>query len=400
MKKISIILIMCLLLSSCSSNLNNTTSTVPKEKINKTASKEKINKYEFVLDEVEGDINYKIYSNKLLDTYIIAAALSLDFNSKVLLPENEYYSFYKKTKEYFAPYKEHTFMRHFDKYLRNDDININVAKILLDYSNGSDYESLYKYVNNNSDLKRIFSNKDEVEKFINDFEQFYIDTKAEEFFDSISQRDLVMKEYYDNNKDKAKMLELISEMESYIGVDKNIKKTINYHTVVTTWRPYLGSYLYEETEEGINRYSFESLLRYNSKRLEEYDVYGCASNSIRDYLHILLNTPVYNNIGNINKYNKFSNKEELTKSSFYVNKSWDKITEAYFVRAIQGRIFKNVIGENKANSFLGGEITFGGFPYLNGLYVKLEAYENNRRKYKNIDKFIPVLIKELYSNSK
>ncbi|MCM1989462.1 DUF4932 domain-containing protein [Oceanirhabdus seepicola] len=386
MKKYSIMIIMCLLLISCSSS-NGSAST----------AKKNTNKSELVLYEHEGDINYKIYNNKMVDTYIIASALYLDFKSDRLLPDTDRYPLYIKAKEYFTPYRDHPFIQEFSEYLWYDDINSDVITILLNLSN--DYK-----LENNIEVDQVsytFSNKEEIEKFIKDFKKFYEDTKAEEFLNSNSEIYLSMKEYYNNNRDKADISILLKEMESYIGVNEKITKTINYQTVVTPWRPFMGSFFQTDTEDKVTLYSFQSLLNYNSRNLEDYDIEQSVSTEVHEFLHFFVNKPVKDNNFIIDKFNQFSNKEELVESSLYSSMPWNRITDEYFVRAIQGRIYRNVYDEKKArHTILDKELLYGGFHYLNGIYEKLEEYENNREKYKSIDSFVPILIEELFSNGK
>ena len=81
----------------------------------------------------------------------------------------------------------------------------------------------------------------------------------------------------------------------------------------------------------------------------------------------------------------------------YYEFPWNRITDENFVRAIEARLYKNVLNENLAFSDIINPETKSGFTHVQTLYNKLESYETNREKYPTINEFIPELINELYN---
>lgn len=74
-----------------------------------------------------------IRTSEIIDTYLIASALNLEFNSPILLPNTETTPIYSSAKKYFSVYSDHDFIQECNQYIRGDDINGDAIGIILGY---------------------------------------------------------------------------------------------------------------------------------------------------------------------------------------------------------------------------------------------------------------------------
>ncbi len=345
-----------------------------------------------ILYEYNKDINYTIYNSKMIDTYIIAGALYLDFKSQCLLPNTKEQELYKKAEKYFMSYKDHPFIKSFDKYVFQDDINGDAIGILLSCSNDPYLKPIYKFEDKYRSY--IFKEDKEIEEFLSLLRSFYQDTKAEEFFKENEKAYEEMKDYIQENMEKTEIINLIKETEKYVG-NKNEnypKENRRYETIMTLFRPSMASFYSMTKEPNHIIITLQSPNDY-TKNPQKMNMHQTINTAIHEILHSYINAPVEKNKDLIESLTLSKNKKEYA-HSMYEGMPWHRIVDENFVRAIEARIYKKVLGEKEAiKEILEPEIQFGGFTHLKGVYDELEEYEKNREAYPIIEDFMPNLIK-------
>lgn len=347
-----------------------------------------------ILFKTSEEIKYTISTNEMIDTYIIASAVYMDFNSQILMPNTENNAIYKRAKNYFSPYKNHKFLKDFDKYVFNGDINGDVIGVLLSYSPTPSLDKICevdeKYRN------YIFKDNAEINSFIEGLKSFYEDTNAKEFFDN--NKDLMnsVKSYVNYNIKDSRLIELIKSTEEYVNTkDKYFGDLpIEYETVLTIFRPSMASFYSYKTDSSNKIVTFQSP---NDFTQDPYklDINYMVENIIHEYLHSYINTPIYDitakKCADTNKYYS-----RLTNNSLYSNMPIYRQVDEYLVRAIQGRIYTQTFGEKYTfNRLLNKEIKYGGFERLEDIYKYLFNYETNRNKFPTIDDFLPEVVEKL-----
>lgn len=351
-----------------------------------------------ILFQTSEDIKYTISTNEMIDTYIIASALYMDFNSQILMPNTEDYAIYKKTKKFFMPYKNHSFLKDFDKYVSNRDINGDAIGILLSYSPTPSLDKICevdkKYRNS------IFKDDEEINSFIKGLKLFYKDTNAKEFFDHNKGLMNSVKSYVKYNIKDTRLIELIKSTEEYVNTKNKYFSDlpIEYETVLTIFRPSMASFYSYKTNSSNKIVSFQSPNDFtqNPYRL---DINYMVESVIHEYLHSYINTPIYHiTTSKCTDTSKYYTR--LTNNSFYRNMPIYRQVDEYLVRAIQGRIYTQTFGkEYTFNRLLNKEIKFGGFERLDKVYSYLANYEIDRNKFPTIDDFLPQLVEKLTRRS-
>lgn len=353
---------------------------------------------ESLLYEIYSTDHYKMYESKLLDTYFIACALYFNFESPDLLPDTENSAFYKKVKTYFAPFQTHPFIKNFGRYAdkQNNSLNFDVVSSLLMYAfSQTDYNTDVNMIQNN-----VFENAEQFHEFLNGLYQFYVDTNAKQFFDSLDlQKEMVS--YVQKNAENIPIEALILEMESYVGNKEKLfeGQNIQYCSVMTLFRPfnasfyrfYFGNDIYFVGQQSPND---------ETKKPEAFDMQQTVSTTIHEFLHNFINQPVYEQNELILKLSKDKQKSDYT-NAIYENMPWNRIADETIVRVLETEIYKNVLqDEQKAIALiLEKEIEYSGMPNLQKMYNALKIYENDRNKYKTIDDFLPKLITVLFESA-
>lgn len=378
---------------------NNSTkiqSKVTTEPVNFLESAEKILKTSdnSLVYEYNEDINYSMYTNRMIDTCLIAGALYQDFKSNTIMPNTDKYDLYIKAKQHFLPYRDHEFIKQFGKYMDGDDVRGDVIGILLSCSNSPELKPIYKF--QETYMNDIFTSQKDIDEFLNGLRKFYTDTKAEEFFNENSEAYTHMGKYIQDNIKNTNIVDLIKDSEKYVGNKNKYYPNVNirYQTIMTLFRPFMASFFSIKSNDSIIFITFQSPNDY-SRDPEKFDIMQTVSTSIHEILHNFINTPVANNNNLIMNLASFKDKNNYA-SKMYQDMPWNRIVDENFVRAVQGRIYKNRFGEERAmGEVMTKEIKFGGFKHLKSVYNKLEEYENERDKYPTMDDFTPELIKEL-----
>ena len=350
---------------------------------------------ESLLCEIYSIEHYKMYESKLLDTYFIACALYFDFESSDLMPDTENSDFYEKVKAYFTPYQTHPFIKNFGNYVdkQNQTQNFEVVSTLLMYAfSKTDYNMGVDTVQNS-----VFESGKQFQKFLDDLYQFYIDTNAEQFFDSLDlQKEMVS--YVQKNAETIPIETLILEMEHYTG-NKEIlykEKNVEYRSVMTLFRPFYASFY--QFYFGNDVYFVGQQSPNDSQRKPEiFDIQQTINTTIHEFLHNFINQPVYEQNELILKLSENKQKSDYT-NTIYKNMPWNRIADETIVRVVETAIYEKVL-QNKQKAFeliLEKEIAYSGMPNLQKMYDALKTYESNRDKYKTISDFLPKLITILF----
>lgn len=372
----------------CLSTIFNVAFSIDK----KTTTKKELDSN--ILFETSEGIEYTISTNEMIDTYIIASALYMDFNSEILMPNTEDYAIYKRAKEFFSPYANHSFLKDFNKYVYNGDINGDAIGVLLSYSSTPSLDKICevdaKYRN------YVFKDDEEIDSFIKGLKSFYKDTNAKEFFDNDKGLINSIKSYVKYNIKDSRLIELIKRTEEYVNTKNKYfgDLPIEYETVLTVFRPSMASFYSYKTHSTNKIVTFQSP---NDFTCDPYklDINYMVENVIHEYLHSYINTPIYHiatsKCTDTNKYYT-----RLTENTLYRNMPLYRQVDEYIVRAIEGRIYTQVFGkEYTFNRLLNKEIRFGGFERLDEIYNYLSNYEIDRNKFPTIDDFLPGLVEKL-----
>lgn len=346
-----------------------------------------------VIFEIKEPINYQITTNEMVDTFLIACSMYLDFNSHVIMPNTESHALYTKAKAHFSPYTDHPFIKEFDKYTFGMDMNTDAIGVLISYSSTPELTKLYDV--DASFRKYTFKYDQAIDDFINGLRDFYQDTQAHDFFQDNMELTMTMKNYVINRMGDTRYADLIQAMEAYVDTkDKYYgDKPIQYKTLLSLYRPAMASFYKLETDEAHIITTFQSPNDFN-KDPYIFDAEYMVETVIHEYIHLYINRPIEkltNKIcRNISKYHT-----QITDNPMYKNMALYRQVDEYLVRAIEGRIYRSIMDEQVAlNRILKKEIQ-QGFPKLMEPYQLLEEYENGRDVYTDIDSFLPILIEKL-----
>lgn len=347
-----------------------------------------------VLFKTREEIKYTISINEMIDTYIIASALYMDFNSPILMPNTENNPIYKRAKKFFTPYKSHDFLKDFDKYVFNGDINGDAIGVLLSYSPTPSLDKICKV--NKKYRNYTFKDDAEIDSFIEGLKSFYKDTNAKEFFDNNQGLMNSVKSYIKYNIKDSRLIELIKSTEEYVNTTDEYfgDLPIEYETVLTIYRPSMASFYSYKTDNSNKIVTFQSP---NDITRDPYklDINCMVESAIHEYLHSYINKPIHdvttNKCTDTSKYYS-----RLVNDNFYSNMPLYRQVDEYAVRAIQGRIYTQTFGEKYTfDRLLNKEIKYGGFERLEDVYNHLSNYETDRNKFATIDDFLPELVEKL-----
>lgn len=339
---------------------------------------------------------YSIYESELIDTYLISCAIYFNFDSEELLPNIEDDTFYKTVKEYFEPFQEHPFIKNLRNYVdeQNHTQRGGVIYPLLVYAFSEvDYNESVDYIQSD-----VFQNAEEFNTFLKSLYQFYVDSKAGEFFQSIQlQKDMCS--YIQKNIETVPIKKLLSEMEAYVGNKDTLfqGQTVKYCSVMTLYRPFNASFY--TFNFGNDTYLVGQQSPHDvSRKSDSFDINQTVNTTIHEFLHNFINQPVYELNDLILELSKDKKKSDYT-NSMYQNMEWNRIVDETIVRVVETSIYKNVLN-NKKKAFeliLNKEIQFSGMPKLEDMYNSLSKYNVKRTKYKTINDYLSVLIKIMFS---
>lgn len=354
-----------------------------------TAMSKNKNKDLFIEDDY-----YYMTTNEMIDTYLIAAAMYMDFNSPVVLPNVGATDLFREAKDYFEPYKNHSFIKEFAPYVNGyGDINGDAIGILFSCSSDESlsqirpYDEKYRY--------GTFKSDDSIDSFLQGLREFYVDSHAKGFFKKQSGIYKEMRSYINEHANERNIQVLLENTEAYLGTkEKHFDKGISYMSVLSVYRPGMASFFSIDSDEGCKVITFLSPNNYK-RNPYIFDIDAIAENVIHEVLHTYINGTVYMHRNHIESLMKGKNKEKFMPLKLYQNMPYNRIYDEYFVRALEGRIYKEVYSQKEAlNKIINKEMEHG-FNQLMGVYLKLEDYEENPKNYEDIDAFLPELIELL-----
>lgn len=340
--------------------------------------------------------DYSVYSSDALDLYFISCALYFDFQSQELLPKAQDDAFYQQVKDYFMPYKNHSFIAGLEDFVdvENRTQKNGVVYPLLMYS--------FSMVDYGLDVDTVqsdvFQNAAEFHAFLKSLYQFYLDTNAQEFFQSAKlQTDMVS--YIKSELASSSVASLLSNMESYVGNKDSLfpGQSVKYRSIMTLYRPFNASFYTFHFGEEVYLVGQQSP-HDESRKADQFDIDQMMNTTIHEFLHMFINQPVYEQNAYILQCSK-----DLEKSNYigpiYQTMEWHRIVDEHIVRVVETAIFSDVLGDEKRafDLILKKEIQFGGMPKLEELYQSLSLYEANRDQYKTIGAYLPNLITTMFS---
>lgn len=340
--------------------------------------------------------DYSVYASEVLDIYFISCALYFDFQSQQLLPEVEQDAFYRQVKNYFTPYKNHPFIEELENFVdvENRAHKDGVVYPLLMYA----FSQVDYGLDVDSIQSNAFQNGEEFHVFLESLYQFYLDTNAQEFFQSAKlQTD--MTSYLKREMALWPIESLFSGMESYVGNKSSLfpGQSVKYRSIMTLYRPFNASFYTIHYGNDVYLIGQQSP-NDESRKADQFDIKQIMNTTIHEFLHTFINQPVYEQNEYILQLTK-----DLKKSSYigpmYQNMEWHRIVDENIVRVVETAIFSDVM-DNKQMAFdfiLKKEIQFGGMPKLEGMYDSLSLYEADRDKFKTIDSYLPDLITIMFS---
>lgn len=359
----------------------------------KTESKDASTIYEYS----DKEITYSIKKNEVIDTYIIACALYLDFESESLLPNASEHEIYEKAVDHFKKYKDHELIGNFENYVNADDIKGDAIGILLSCSDDAYMKQLHEYP---AEYRQgIFSDEEEILRFLALMRSFYRDSDAKSFFEDNAEIYEDMGAFINENIKDTKISQVIKVMEDYVGNGGKYYagKEIQYESIMTLYRPSNASFFKVYGGDTVTLLALQSPNDY-SRDPEVFDINQTVNTAVHEFLHAYINMPVAKQEVYIESLTKDQNKDKGDYAHrMYSNMKWNRIADENFVRAVQARIYKEVFGDDYAmKSIIEPQVKYGGFKHLESVYSRLSSYESDREKYPMIDDFIKEMIDMLF----
>lgn len=344
----------------------------------------------FYRTEGDADDTWKLSmsSNQLIDAYIIASAVYMDFNSDVLLPDSEEHAVYKKAKTYFTPYRGLNLFKGFEKYVNGNDVNGDAVAVLLAYADSEKEDHEWVEQVDSKYRQGIFKEDASVIEFVDMMLSFYKVTNAEGFFEDNEILFNTVSDFVNNKAKSSKLNELMETLNSYVGVDTEI----SYKVVLTVFRPSTASYYSYKTGETQSVISFQSP---NDRTLNPYklDFDVLTETMIHEFLHFHVNVGSQSALHDL-KSKGYSFKDKLVAKGMYSEMPLETQLNEYLVRAVEARIYKAVYGEIYTfSNLMEKEINFGGFDRLLTVYDAFSKYESNRGKYPTLEDYLPEVVK-------
>lgn len=321
----------------------------------------------FSFGEEEGNIE----QNDLIDVYIIASALSMDFESQRLMPNTEYYKVYQETKAYFSEYKSHDFVKRMSLYTSGDDIKGDCIGVIIASIKEEPVNSRYRY--------GVFKSQSRIDEFLENLHDFYETTNAEVFFNEHTLYPTVSS-YLDEQLPASNYEELLEKMIDFCGIEK-----INVSSYYTIYRPGMASF-FTHNDAHI------ALVSPNNYERDPYilDIHQMVSSMIHEYLHTIINDDVKKLV------ESKKGVQPLLSDPLYGNMPNHRQVDEYLVRAIQGKIYDKVYSRDYVfDKLLYKDIKYGGFSELESLFDFMTYYDDHRYRYKNIQDFLPRLVNKI-----
>ena len=336
------------------------------------------------------DVDYKLYSSRLLDMYMIACALYFDFESDYIMPETDKQTLYKEVKAYFSPYKNHKFISNFGKYVDKEakDVNGSVVYPLMMYGLSETYYGLGV----DEIQTTVFENGKAFNTFLTELKTFYDETNAEAFFENHYLIEKDIDTYISEEIDVTLAKQLFEEMEKEVG--KPDESDIHYVGVLSVFRPNMGS-AYHMYMGSDTYFVLQASPNGRGKVAQEYDIKMLLNTTIHEFLHLYINDEVATLQEKINQLAQGKTKQDYA-SSLYNNMPWYRIVDENLVRVIETYLYaQSYEDEEQAyKEILEPEIK-AGFYYGDELYKAVKACKEDKaeRVIDCIDQLVDTLFK-------
>lgn len=301
-----------------------------------------------------------------------------DYGDFVPVIIKEDFTYKKKMKAYFEPFKEHKAVKLFEKLSKEGLAYDGPHHLMIHLTNPPLMESKEEIT---QDVLDRVKTPDEIYEFIKLLNEYAIDTDFNKFYAD-------NREFYrnmiENSINGIKEIDFLEQIESYYNMSQN-----SYNFIFTPA-------LYHGYGPRI-------------KKGEKYDIYSIVGtdNIIDDipkfediayfkymiwheFSHSFINPITDENINEVNKYEKLLEPiaEKMEKQGY--NK-WSTCVNEHIIRALTTRFYYIYDGKEAGDRALEEELNLG-FIYVNALCEKLKEYECNRDKYKNFKEFYLALV--------
>lgn len=288
------------------------------------------------------------------------------------------FTYKKKMKAYFEPFKEHQAVKLFEKLSKEGLAYDAPHNLMIQLTNPPLIEP--KEEISEDALSRV-KTPDEIYEFIKLLKEYAIDTEFNKFYDDNRE---FYKTMIENSINGIKEIDFLGQIESYYNMSQN-----SYNFIFTPA-------LYHGYGPRI-------------KRGEKYDIYSIVGtdNIIDDipkfedisyfkymiwheFSHSFINPITDKHINEVNKYENLFEpiKDKMEKQGY---SKWSTCVNEHIIRALTTRFYYIYDGKQAGDSALEKELILG-FIYVKDLCEKLKRYENNREKYKDFKEFYLELI--------
>lgn len=323
---------------------------------------------------------YSVSNREMMDTYIIAAALSMDFKSSVLLPNSDQHKIYMDAKLFFEPFKDHEFIKNMGSYTFYDDINGDAIGVLLSYDDSPELNRLYSI--DKKYRQGTFKTDEAVDQFIKQLKSFYEASHASEYFEQNRKYKDAALTYCKATYSDTHVDALLNTLESIVDV-KNGERV--YESIITLYRPSMASFYSLNKGKTKHLIAFESPNDY-SRNPYKLDVENMIASAVHEFIHADINE-------NVERYVKenYLVPMKLTDNRMYNQMPMHRQVDEYLVRGIEGYIYAQVFDEERAyNQIMNKETMYGGFPEVGFVYEQVKANEQSNQQL--FEAYLPSII--------
>lgn len=361
------------------------------------SNKETYNNQNNMKLETIKDSKIEFSHSDLADLYLIATALYFDFQSDNLISnQNE---LEQSAQDFFSQYKDHPFIVNLGDYI---DMEYNTFRFgtivpLIEYC----YWDSEQDISEELVCSDVFENKAAFDSFLQNLEKFYQDTNAEQFFRDQQKYETALASQLTEKEKIFDESVYLSTMENYVGnkVDLYGETPIEYNVFYSFYLLNNASFFQMEQNNTIEFICFTATHNTDTRnKADSFDVGWMLDNAIHEYLHMYINKGVEEQDKLIQSSTSDKNVNDYV-GELYNYMPWNRIIDENIVRAVQTRIYSEVLGdEAKAYAqILEKEVKWGGFQKVQKVYDALEKYETNRTEYKTIDDYMPLMIEALFN---
>lgn len=380
--------------SETSMNINDNPASQTANSINESSSASPCTvgwHKDALMKELYNTSSYSAVYSQMVDTYLIACGLYYDFNSPYLFSSDMKVN-YQETIEYFLPFKSHAFVQELGSYIEESNANssTNVIVPLLQYAISMKEHG----VSNGNIQSYIFQTDESFYSFLENLQQFYVDTQAEKFFAN-SEIHKQFEQYIHASISTVPIEAYINMIEKYTGTIDIIfgDSMLHYTSCLSVYKsPYNATFHQCYINEDIYLVIFQSPLGYDGS----FDITNTIETTVHESLHQFINPGVEQQQGLIHSLSNDKNPDDYAASN-YTWMPWHRLTDEAIVRVVQARIYGAVSQnyETAAKQILDEEVR-SGWANLNAMYDILENYETKREQYPQIDSFLPILISQYF----